>query len=359
MSNRPGPYSRPRPSSSQGGGTPQPQSSRSGGGPRYDERPPQRDERPRFNERPPQRDERPRFNERPPQRDERPRFDERPSARDDRRTQSERGFAQRENRRDETIVRRGSAANPGEGYNRGGLQGTGQSTNEGKPFAPKHLVDARSMDALDRARQKTWVGRGALKLLAAIEQFGIADRFAWKRVLDVGASTGGFTEVVLHFGASHVTAIDVGFGQMVDSLRHDRRVELLERTHFKTVSLSVAPGPFDFFVTDVSFMASRTLLKPLGKRIAPGTIGVILLKPQFELPDSLLPKGGVVASRNLRKFALNRFRRKADALGFEILDRMDSPIHGGEGNVEMLLLMRFNGFPVKPDGSPQEVEDDD
>ena len=358
MSSRPGPYSRPRPNASQGGGTPTHPTNQSASGAR-DNRSPQRDERQRYDERPPQRDERQRFGERPPQRDERQRYDGRPSPQDERRAQSERGFAQRESRRDESVVRRGSAANPGEGYNRGGLQGTGQNTNEGKPAAPRHLVDARSLDALERARHKTWVGRGALKLLAAIEQFGIADRFAWKRVLDVGASTGGFTEVMLHFGASHVTAVDVGFGQMVDSLRHDRRVELLERTNFKTVSLSVAPGPFDFFVTDVSFMASRTLLKPLGKRIAAGTIGVILLKPQFELPDSLLPKGGVVASRNLRKFALNRFRRKATALGFEILDRMDSPIHGGEGNVEMLLLMRFNGFPVKPDGSELDVQDDD
>lgn len=224
--------------------------------------------------------------------------------------------------------------------------------------APPSLVTARAQDALERARHRTWVGRGALKLLAAVEAFGLATELPWKHAIDIGASTGGFTEVLLHFGAARVTAVDVGYDQMVDALRNDRRVELLERVNFKTVSLTVAPGPYDFFVSDVSFMAARTLLKPLRKRIRPGTRGVMLVKPQFELPDALLPPGGVVESRNLRKFAFNRFKRKAVELGFRIIQRIDCPIAGGEGNVEFLVLLEFVGIPEAGATADTEVESD-
>ncbi len=219
-------------------------------------------------------------------------------------------------------------------------------------------MTARAQDALERARHRTWVGRGALKLLAAVEAFGLATELPWKHAIDIGASTGGFTEVLLHFGAARVTAVDVGYDQMVDALRNDRRVELLERVNFKTVSLTVAPGPYDFFVSDVSFMAARTLLKPLRKRIRPGTRGVMLVKPQFELPDALLPPGGVVESRNLRKFAFNRFKRKAVELGFRIIQRIDCPIAGGEGNVEFLVLLEFVGMPEAGANTEADIESD-
>lgn len=198
--------------------------------------------------------------------------------------------------------------------------------------------------------EKRWASRGGLKLEAALRTFGLRARVENAACIDVGASTGGFTDVLLGFGAQKVTALDVGHGQMVDRLRSDPRVEVLEKTHIKTASLSVAPGPYAFFVVDVSFLAARTVLKPLSKRLLAGAEGVVLVKPQFELPDALIPRGGVIESRNLRKLAFNRFKKKALERGFTILGRVDSPVHGGDGNVEILTWLRFDGLPTTDAG---------
>lgn len=194
-----------------------------------------------------------------------------------------------------------------------------------------------------------FVGRGGLKLDAAIRRFGLGPVVGGRHCLDIGAGAGGFTDCLLQWGAAHVTAVDVGHSQFHASLRDDPRITLLERTHFKKASLQIAPGPFDFFVMDVSFASARSMLHPLGRRIRPGTRGVVLVKPQFELPKVMVPAGGVVESRNLRKFALNRFKRKARAEGYEILERFDSPVAGGSGNVEFLVLIEFRGAPIVSD----------
>ena len=186
------------------------------------------------------------------------------------------------------------------------------------------------------------VGRGGLKLEAAIERFGLAPRISAARAVDVGASTGGFTESLLRHGAAHVTAVDVGKGQLHPSLRDDPRVTNLEGVHWKTLALSVAPGPFDFFTVDVSFAAARTMLRGLAFRLRPGAEGVILVKPQFELPDHLV-KGGNVTDAQLRKRALDQVREKAESLGFALIASADSPVAGGSGTVEILTHFRFEG----------------
>ena len=129
------------------------------------------------------------------------------------------------------------------------------------------------------------VGRGGLKLEAAVTRFGLDARIRGARCLDIGASTGGFTEALLAHGAAHVTAVDVGTGQLHPSLRDDARVTNLEGVHWKTLPLSTAPGPFDFFTVDVSFIAARTMLRGLAFRLKPGAEGVVLVKPLFEVAD--------------------------------------------------------------------------
>jgi TlyA family rRNA methyltransferase/putative hemolysin len=186
------------------------------------------------------------------------------------------------------------------------------------------------------------VGRGGLKLEAAIERFRLDGRVRGAACLDVGASTGGFTEALLRHGARRVTAIDVGRGQLHPSLRDDARVENLEGVHFKTMPLTEAAGPYDFFSVDVSFVAARTMLRGLAFRLRDGAEGVVLIKPQFELPESQV-KGGDVSDPNLRRSAVERVREKAESLGFELVEHADSPVEGGSGTVEILAHLRFRG----------------
>jgi putative N6-adenine-specific DNA methylase len=189
------------------------------------------------------------------------------------------------------------------------------------------------------------VGRGGLKLEAAVIHFGLSARLQGARAIDVGAGTGGFTEVLLTHGAAHVTAVDVGHGQLHQSLRADARVTSLEGVNWKSLTLSEAGGPFDAFSVDVSFVAARNMLRGLAFRLRPGAEGVVLVKPQFELPDRLV-RGGDVTDPALRARALARFKDKAAGLGFSVLGSIDSPVAGGSGTVEILAHLRFEGRPA-------------
>jgi putative N6-adenine-specific DNA methylase len=184
--------------------------------------------------------------------------------------------------------------------------------------------------------------RGARKLRAALERFELARAVRAARAIDVGASTGGFTATLLAHGAKEVTAVNVGTGQLVAALREDPRVHALERTDFRRAALTIAPGPFDFFSVDVSFMAARNVLRPLALRLRDGAQGVVLLKPQFELPDSRVHDGKAL-DPEARRAALERFGERARELGFELVAHCDSPVPGGSGRIEMLLHLRFNG----------------
>lgn len=162
--------------------------------------------------------------------------------------------------------------------------------------------------------------------------------------VDIGASTGGFTQVLLEAGARAVTAVEGGHDQLHERLRSDARVTSLERSDWKTLSLDQAAGPFDFFTVDVSFVAARSMLRGLAFRLRDGAEGVVLVKPQFELPDSAV-RGGDVSAPALRGRALDRFVEKASRLGFEVLAHADSPVAGGEGTIEILTHLRFRGRP--------------
>lgn len=190
------------------------------------------------------------------------------------------------------------------------------------------------------------VGRGGLKLEAAITKFGLGPRIPGARALDVGASTGGFTEALLAHGAARVTAVDVGRGQLHPSLRDDPRVENLEGVHWKTLPLATAPGPYDFFTVDVSFIAARNMLRGIAFRLRPGAEGVVLIKPQFELGDKRV-RGGDVSDPNLRRDAVDKVRAKAESLGFTLVEHADSPVAGESGTVEILAHLRFAGRSAK------------
>jgi putative N6-adenine-specific DNA methylase len=186
------------------------------------------------------------------------------------------------------------------------------------------------------------VSNAAGKLEAAVARFGLARAIRGARAVDVGASTGGFTQTLLAHGAAHVVAIDNGHGQLVPALRGDPRVTSMEGVDWKRLSLDEAPGPFDFFTVDVSFVAARNMLRGLAFRLRDGAEGVVLVKPQFELPDRQV-RDGRVDDENLRRAALDKVTAKAKALGFAVVAHADSPVAGGSGTIEILAHLRFEG----------------
>jgi putative N6-adenine-specific DNA methylase len=189
------------------------------------------------------------------------------------------------------------------------------------------------------------VSRAGGKLEAALVRFGLEAAVRGARAVDVGASTGGFTEALLAHGAASVLAVDVGHDQLHPSLRADARVTSLEGVDWRKLSLGQAEGPFDFFTVDVSFVAARNMLRALAFRLRPGAEGVVLVKPQFELPDRQV-KGGQVRDPNLRRAALEKVRGRAEALGFSLRAEIDSPVAGGEGSIEILAHLVFSGRPA-------------
>lgn len=196
--------------------------------------------------------------------------------------------------------------------------------------------------------------RGAQKLEAALRELDLHEQVRGKRAIDIGASTGGFTATLLAHGATHVTAIDVGHDQILASLRADARVAVLEKTDFRRVSLDVAPGPFELFSVDVSFVAARNMLRSLAFRLQPGAQGIVLLKPQFELGKGEL-RSGSVADPALRKRAVERFTERAERCGFRILQVRDSSVTGESGTVEMIVHLAFDG---RPEGFPTRDGDE-
>jgi len=183
-----------------------------------------------------------------------------------------------------------------------------------------------------------FVSRGGEKLQAAVERFGLAGEIAGASALDAGASTGGFTDCLLQSGAAHVTAVDVGYGQLHEKLRDDPRVEVHDRTNIR----ELAPDePFDLAVADLSFISLRTVLPTLLAGVKPGGPLVLLAKPQFEAPREDAAKGrGVITDRNVWRTVLEGLRDAIHANGAAIMGAMVSPLHGADGNVEFLLLAR-------------------
>ena len=181
-----------------------------------------------------------------------------------------------------------------------------------------------------------FVSRGGLKLAAALDAFGLDPR--GKIALDIGASTGGFTDVLLSRGAARVFAIDVGRNQLHPKLRRDPRVVVLEATDARRLDRGIIEEPVNVIVADVSFISLTKLLGPALSLAAPGAWLVALVKPQFEAGPEAVGKGGIVRDAGARERAVAGVRAFIDALpGWRVVAEMPSPITGGGGNEEVLI----------------------
>lgn len=182
-----------------------------------------------------------------------------------------------------------------------------------------------------------YVSRGGLKLEKAVSEFGIdLEEYI---CVDVGASTGGFTDVMLKNGAKKVYSVDVGYGQLAWELRNDPRVVCLERTNFRYVTSQQIPEPLDFGSVDVSFISLKLILPPLKKLLKPDGKVVCLIKPQFEAGRSKVGKKGVVKDPLVHEEVINSIIEAAQNLGFLIKGLSFSPVKGPEGNIEYLLYL--------------------
>jgi 23S rRNA (cytidine1920-2'-O)/16S rRNA (cytidine1409-2'-O)-methyltransferase len=190
-----------------------------------------------------------------------------------------------------------------------------------------------------------YVSRGGLKLAAALDHWKID--VTGRACLDVGASTGGFTDCLLQHRAAHVTAVDTGFGQIAMKLRNDPRVRLVERTNARFLApgaLAEAGWPvLTFLAMDVSFISATLLLGPVFAAAPSLTEAVILIKPQFEAGRGNVGKGGIVRDPEIHKLAIDRVTECVVSLGWRAVETIPSPITGSEGNQEFLLYARRTG----------------
>ena len=199
------------------------------------------------------------------------------------------------------------------------------------------LVDARAELRL-RSAPMPYVSRGGIKLAHALDVFGVDPRGLV--ALDVGASTGGFTDCLLQRGAVRVHCLDVGHGQLDWKLASDPRVRVHDRTNVRAMGPDALGERVDLVVIDVSFISLRLVLPALPPLARPGAPVVALVKPQFEVGRALLGKGGIVRDAAARARALAEVRAAAGGLGFVALGDAVSPITGGKGNIELLLHLR-------------------
>jgi len=185
-----------------------------------------------------------------------------------------------------------------------------------------------------------YVSRGGLKLTGALEHWRIA--VMGRCCVDVGTSTGGFTDCLLQHGAAQVTAVDTGFGQIAMKLRNDARVRLMERTNARLLepgALAAEPA-LTLLVMDVSFISATLLLGPVLAAAPSLAEAVILVKPQFEAGRVHVGKGGIVRDPRAHQLAVDRVAGCVRALGWEVVETIPSPITGAEGNREFLLYAK-------------------
>jgi 23S rRNA (cytidine1920-2'-O)/16S rRNA (cytidine1409-2'-O)-methyltransferase len=183
-----------------------------------------------------------------------------------------------------------------------------------------------------------YVSRGGLKLAAGLDHFALSPD--GRVCLDIGASTGGFTQVLLERGAARVYAVDVGHGQLHGKLASDVRVKRLDGTNARDLSSTKIPEPPRAIVADVSFIGLRLALPPALHLAAADAWAVLLVKPQFEVGPRGISRGGIVKDAGTRESALSEFAAWIKAQGWQVLGTMDSPIAGGDGNREYLLAAK-------------------
>jgi len=218
---------------------------------------------------------------------------------------------------------------------------------------PAVKAGARVSDGDDirlRGEDIPYVGRGGLKLEAALSRFGIA--VGNLVCLDVGASTGGFTDCLLQHGAKRVYAVDVGYGQLAWKLQQDRRVISIERTNIRYITEDVLPQPIDLVTIDVSFISLKIVIPPILSFVRDSGRIVSLVKPQFEVGKGQVGKGGVVRDPALHEAVIGDLTTFSSGLGLVVESVMPSPIQGAKGNREFFIhsrLPRGTRATVSPD----------
>lgn len=211
-------------------------------------------------------------------------------------------------------------------------------------FVDKAGANATADDELSIAElEHPWVGRGGMKLAHALKSFDI--NVADKVCVDIGASTGGFTDVMLKSGAAKVYAIDVGYGQLDVSLRNDPRVVNREKVNARYLQAENFDEPIDFVSIDVSFISLKLIL-PAVANFLRGEL-VALIKPQFEVGKHEVGKGGIVREEEKRRSAIDGVVTCARELGFDVQGVIESPIKGAEGNVEYLMYALASGLRIE------------
>ncbi len=198
-----------------------------------------------------------------------------------------------------------------------------------------------------RGKTLQYVSRGGLKLEKAMQEFPIT--LEGKICMDVGASTGGFTDCMLQNGAVKVYSVDVGYGQLAWKLRTDERVVNLERTNFRYATREQIPDEVDFASVDVSFISLKHILPNLNTLLAPDGQAVCLIKPQFEAGKEKVGKKGVVRDLNVHLEVVENVIKLALENGFSVMGLQFSPIKGPEGNIEYLIYLNKSQEPVVSD----------
>ena len=199
-----------------------------------------------------------------------------------------------------------------------------------------NLVDAGAAIRLKAGSR--YVSRGGLKLEKALKEFAL--EVSGKIVLDVGASTGGFTDCLLAHGAAHVFAVDVGYGQLDWKLRNDARVVVFEKTNIRYLDRSSLPAAPSLATIDASFISLKLILPRVKELLAPCHEIIALIKPQFEVGKGKVGKGGVVRAPEEHARVIGEIQESAAAIGYEIAGVTESPLLGPKGNKEFLIYLR-------------------
>jgi 23S rRNA (cytidine1920-2'-O)/16S rRNA (cytidine1409-2'-O)-methyltransferase len=219
-----------------------------------------------------------------------------------------------------------------------GLIQTGAvSDAEGNPLT-KPGVRLPKDTELNIDEGRPYVSRGGEKLAAALDEWNLSPEGL--AAIDVGASTGGFTDCLLQRGAKHVYAVDVGYGQLAWELRQDSRVTVLERTNIRHLDPALIKERPQFFTADCSFISLRLVLPHLLYIVAPNAEGVVLIKPQFEAGRDAVGKGGVVRDERVHQEVIDAVSREAVAIGYRWCGVMPSPLLGPAGNREFLAHLQ-------------------
>lgn len=256
-------------------------------------------------------------------------------------------------RLDAELVRRGLARSRQQAAE---LIESGRVVVRGVPAGKPATVVDRDTPVLVRATgEREWASRGAHKLIGALE--ALAVDVAGARCLDAGASTGGFTDVLLDRGAAQVVAVDVGYGQLSWRLRSDHRVQVIDRTNVRTLEPDAIGGPVAVTVADLSFISLRTVLPALTACTAPAGELLPMVKPQFEVGRERLGAGGVVRDPQLRLAAVTEVTAAARALGWVLRGAVASPLPGPSGNVEYFLRLTRLGDDVGDAALTRAVEE--